>query len=41
MIRLVDYIKECLKDQEFKEIWERENSDLDPLGIKKAQKLDV
>lgn len=30
MIRLVDYIKECLKDQEFKEIWEKENSDLDP-----------
>lgn len=28
MVRLVDYIKDCLKDKEFKEIWEEENSDL-------------
>lgn len=30
MIKLVDYIKDCLKDKEFRDIWEEENSDLDP-----------
>lgn len=30
MIKLIDYIKDCLKDREFRNIWEEENSDLDP-----------
>lgn len=29
MIKLVDYIKDCLKDNEFRKIWEEDNSDLD------------
>lgn len=28
MIKLIDYIKECLKDKEFKDIWDEENADL-------------
>lgn len=50
MVRLVDYIKKCLKDREFRKVWEEENSDLDPylfdtkyieneLTIKEALKL--
>jgi len=30
MIKLVDYIKDCLKDEKFRKVWEEENSDLDP-----------
>lgn len=30
MVRLVDYIKKCLKDEKFREAWEEENSDLNP-----------
>ena len=50
MVRLIDYIKKCLKDENFRKVWEEENSDLDPyilgtdsiedeLTIKEALKL--
>ena len=29
MIKLIDYIKDCLNDEEFRIAWEKENSDLD------------
>lgn len=28
-MKFVDYITDCLKDKEFREVWEEENSDLD------------
>lgn len=27
---LIDYIKQCMKDEGFRKVWEEENSDLDP-----------
>lgn len=30
MVKLVNYIRDCLKDKEFREIWEEDNADLDP-----------
>lgn len=35
-MKLVDYIKKCLQDIEFKKCWEEENSDLDNILFKES-----